>query len=116
MSPTRLPDATREKERSKPKLRRFQVCRDLVIYVRLPSSGSSARPQFTLRPDPFVLQLQLIQFEVAQVFNIDHLITRFVDPEVAGRYGTSVYVRCGAETAPGKKKAAPPKTAAAKKT
>src|SRR5215471_15887945 len=43
------------------------------------------------------------------------LITRFTDQEVAGRYGTSVYVRCGAETAPGKKKA-PPKTAAAKKT
>ena len=43
------------------------------------------------------------------------LITRFVDQEVAGRYGTSVYVRCGGETAPGKKKAAP-KTAAAKKT
>jgi hypothetical protein len=43
------------------------------------------------------------------------LITRFVDQEVAGRYGTSVYVRCGAETVPGKKKA-PPKTAAAKKS
>ena len=28
------------------------------------------------------------------------LVTRFTDPEVAGRYGTSVYVRCGAETAP----------------
>ena len=28
------------------------------------------------------------------------LITRFTDPEVAGRYGTSVYVRCGAETGP----------------
>ena len=28
------------------------------------------------------------------------LITRFVDPEVSGRYGTSVYVRCGAETTP----------------
>ena len=28
------------------------------------------------------------------------LVTRFNDPEVAGRYGTSVYVRCGAETAP----------------
>jgi len=41
------------------------------------------------------------------------LITRFTDQEVAGRYGTSVYVRCGAETAPGKKKAAP-KTAAKK--
>jgi hypothetical protein len=24
------------------------------------------------------------------------LVTRFVDPEVAGRYGTSVYVRCAA--------------------
>lgn len=32
------------------------------------------------------------------------LVTRFVDTEVAGRYGTSVYVRCGAETAPGAKK------------
>jgi hypothetical protein len=28
------------------------------------------------------------------------LVTRFTDPEVAGRYGTSVYVRCGAETGP----------------
>jgi hypothetical protein len=34
------------------------------------------------------------------------LITRFVDPEVAGRYGTSVYVRCSAEVAPSKKGAA----------
>ena len=41
------------------------------------------------------------------------LITRFTDPEVSGRYGTSVYVRCGAETAPGARKAAPK---AAKKT
>src|SRR5882724_5749846 len=40
------------------------------------------------------------------------LVTRFVDPEVAGRYGTSVYVRCGAETAPGPKKKAPAKKAA----
>jgi hypothetical protein len=39
------------------------------------------------------------------------LVTRFTDPEVAGRYGTSVYVRCGAETAPGAKKAAPKKKA-----
>lgn len=31
------------------------------------------------------------------------LITRFVDPEVSGRYGTSVYVRCGAETTPPRK-------------
>ena len=30
------------------------------------------------------------------------LVTRFVDPEVAGRYGASVYVRCGA-TAPAAK-------------
>ena len=30
------------------------------------------------------------------------LVTRFVDPEVSGRYGTSVYVRCGA-TAPAAK-------------
>jgi hypothetical protein len=34
------------------------------------------------------------------------LVTRYIDPEVAGRYGTSVYVRCGAETAPGAKKGA----------
>jgi len=34
------------------------------------------------------------------------LITRFVDPEIAGRYGTSVFVRCGAETVAGKKGAA----------
>src|SRR3954453_17902949 len=34
------------------------------------------------------------------------LITRFVDPEVAGRYGTSVYVRCSAEVSPSKKGAA----------
>ena len=34
------------------------------------------------------------------------LITRFVDPEVSGRYGTSVYVRCGAETVAGSKKGA----------
>jgi hypothetical protein len=31
------------------------------------------------------------------------LVTRFVDPEVAGRYGTSVYVRCSAEVTPAKK-------------
>ena len=40
------------------------------------------------------------------------LITRFTDQEVAGRYGTSVYVRCAAETAPRK---ASKKTAAAAK-
>jgi len=34
------------------------------------------------------------------------LITRFVDPEVAGRYGNSVYVRCSAEVTPAKKGAA----------
>jgi hypothetical protein len=39
------------------------------------------------------------------------LITRFVDPEISGRYGTSVYVRCGAETAPGAKKGGSPKGA-----
>ena len=33
------------------------------------------------------------------------LITRFVDPEVHGRYGFMVYVRCGAE---GTRPAAPP--------
>jgi hypothetical protein len=37
------------------------------------------------------------------------LVTRFVDQEVAGRYGTSVYVRCGAEGAPAAKKGAPKK-------
>ncbi|HMK81910.1 MAG TPA: hypothetical protein VK438_19815 [Xanthobacteraceae bacterium] len=42
------------------------------------------------------------------------LITRFVDQEVAGRYGTSVYVRCGAETAPPKKKKKVAKAAAPK--
>jgi hypothetical protein len=31
------------------------------------------------------------------------LITRFTDPEVAGRYGTSVYVRCAAEVTPARK-------------
>src|SRR5215210_6621210 len=31
------------------------------------------------------------------------LVTRFTDPEVSGRYGPSVYVRCSAETAPGRK-------------
>ena len=31
------------------------------------------------------------------------LITRFTDPEIAGRYGTSVYVRCSAEVTPAKK-------------
>jgi hypothetical protein len=31
------------------------------------------------------------------------LVTRFVDPEISGRYGTSVYVRCGAETTASKK-------------
>ena len=35
------------------------------------------------------------------------LVTRFTDPEVVGRYGTSVYVRCGAETAPRPKAAKP---------
>src|SRR3954452_3400230 len=34
------------------------------------------------------------------------LITRFTDPEVAGRYGTSVYVRCSAEVTPARKGAA----------
>jgi hypothetical protein len=32
------------------------------------------------------------------------LVTRFVDPEISGRYGNSVYVRCGAEGAPAAKK------------
>ena len=34
------------------------------------------------------------------------LVTRFVDPEVSGRYGTSVYVRCSA-TGPAPKGGAP---------
>src|SRR3954451_14496496 len=37
------------------------------------------------------------------------LTTRCLDAEVSGRYGTSVYVRCGAETAPAAKKKAAPK-------
>ena len=28
------------------------------------------------------------------------LVLRWLDPEIAGRYGTSVYVRCSAETGP----------------
>jgi hypothetical protein len=36
------------------------------------------------------------------------LITRFTDQEVAGRYGTSVYARCTAETAPRKAAKKPP--------
>jgi len=46
------------------------------------------------------------------------LILRWMDPEVQGRYGTMVYVRCGAEGAkrPAKPKAKPkPKPAAAPK-
>jgi len=45
------------------------------------------------------------------------LILRWLDPEVQGRYGTMVYVRCGAEgTKPAKPKAKPkPKPAAAPK-
>lgn len=35
------------------------------------------------------------------------LITRFTDPEVAGRYGTSVYVRCAAAGTPAAKKGVP---------
>ena len=38
------------------------------------------------------------------------LLTRFVDPEVSGRYGTGVYVRCAAAGSPpakGAKKGAP---------
>jgi hypothetical protein len=39
-------------------------------------------------------------------FNGRVLITRWVDPEIAGRYGTSIYVRCGAPgTAATKRKA-----------
>ena len=43
------------------------------------------------------------------------LITRWIDPEVQGRYGTMVYVRCGAEGTKKKPAArAKPKPAAAK--
>jgi hypothetical protein len=41
------------------------------------------------------------------------MLTRWVDPEVQGRYGTSIYVRCGAEGTPrpaARKPAAKPKT------
>ncbi len=52
-------------------------------------------------------------------FNGRVLQTRFVDSEVAGRYGTMVYVRCGPEgekrPPPKKKPAAKPKPAAAPK-
>jgi hypothetical protein len=34
------------------------------------------------------------------------MITRWIDPEVQGRYGTSVYVRCGAEGSPRPKRPA----------
>ena len=43
------------------------------------------------------------------------LITRFIDPEVSGRYGASIYVRCGAETVPSAKKGGAKKGGAAKK-
>ena len=42
------------------------------------------------------------------------LILRWMDPEIQGRYGTMVYVRCGADArkpaprAPARPKAAPP--------
>jgi len=42
------------------------------------------------------------------------LITRFTDAEIAGRYGTSVYVRCGAETGPRPKGTKATKTSAKK--
>ena len=42
-------------------------------------------------------------------FNGRVLILRWMDPEVQGRYGTMVYVRCGAE---GAKRQAKPKPAA----
>jgi hypothetical protein len=36
------------------------------------------------------------------------MLTRWIDPEVQGRYGTSVYVRCGAEgTKPASTRAKP---------
>ena len=48
-------------------------------------------------PAPGQLDREIVSFD-GRV-----LITRFVDPEISGRYGTSVYVRCGAETVAGKK-------------
>ena len=50
-------------------------------------------------------------------FNGRVLVLRWMDPEVQGRYGTMVYVRCGPEgekRAPAKKKPAPKPKAAAK--
>lgn len=50
-------------------------------------------------------------------FNGRVLVTRFVDPEVNGRYGTMVYVRCAAEgekKPPRRKPAAKPKPAPAR--
>jgi hypothetical protein len=36
------------------------------------------------------------------------MVTRWIDPEVQGRYGTSIYVRCGAEgTKPASTRAKP---------
>ena len=48
-------------------------------------------------PAPGQLDREIVSFD-GRV-----LVTRFVDPEISGRYGTSVYVRCGAETVAGKK-------------
>jgi hypothetical protein len=48
------------------------------------------------------------------LFNGRVLILRWMDSEVQGRYGTMVYVRCGAEG--GRKPAAKPKAAAKPKT
>jgi hypothetical protein len=50
-------------------------------------------------------------------FNGRVLVLRWMDPEVQGRYGTMVYVRCGPEgekRPPAKKKPAPKPKAAAK--
>jgi hypothetical protein len=47
------------------------------------------------------------QDRLVEQFDGRILITRWMDPEVQGRYGTSVYVRCGAEGTKKKPKGKP---------
>ena len=54
------------------------------------------------------------QDRLVEQFDGRVLITRWVDPEVQGRYGTMVYVRCGAEGRRPKSAAKPEPKAAAK--
>jgi hypothetical protein len=49
------------------------------------------------------------QDRLVEQFDGRILILRWMDPEVQGRYGTMVYVRCGAEGAKGKTAAKKPK-------